>query len=80
MSTTRSSQPTPIPFTRTPAPTFAEVELLTVAEAAACLGCGTSTLYRMLLAGTIPHVRIGRTGKRISKQALRRYIAEQEGQ
>jgi hypothetical protein len=34
----------------------------------------------MLQAGTIPHVRIGRTGKRISKQALRRYIAEQEGQ
>lgn len=43
---------------------------LTVTEAAAVLGIGRSTAYRMALAGDLPTVRLGRRSWRVSAPAL----------
>lgn len=50
--------------------------LLRVPEAARMLEIGASTLYQMVLAGEIPHVRFGRA-VRIPRAALERWLEEQ---
>jgi excisionase family DNA binding protein len=53
-------------------------KVFTVAEVADQLGCGDSTVYRMIDAGTLRAIRIGsgtkRPGLRITEDALRAYL------
>lgn len=51
------------------------MNLLTVKEAAAFLKLSPDTIYRATKAGTLPHVRIGRS-IRLSKEALENYISD----
>jgi excisionase family DNA binding protein len=48
--------------------------LLTVKEAAAFLKLSPDTIYRATKAGTLPHVRIGRS-IRLSREALEEYLS-----
>ena len=48
--------------------------LLTVKEAAAFLRLTPTTIYRATRAGTLPHVRIGRS-IRFSQEALENYLS-----
>lgn len=48
--------------------------LLTVKEAAAFLKLSPETIYRATKAGTLPHVRIGRS-IRLSKEALEHFVS-----
>lgn len=49
------------------------MNLLTVKEAAAFLKLSPDTIYRATKAGTLPHVRIGRS-IRLSKEALEEFL------
>ena len=49
--------------------------LLKPTEAAALLGIGRSKMYALISEGEIDAVRIGRRGTRITRRALRGYIA-----
>lgn len=49
------------------------MNLLTVKEAAAFLRLSPDTIYRATKAGTLPHVRIGRS-IRLSKEALEEFL------
>jgi excisionase family DNA binding protein len=57
--------------------TTSERLLLRPAEAAEVLGIGRATLYALVLDGSIPSVRIGRS-RRISVEALRRWVEARE--
>lgn len=54
-----------------------EVLLLTVRDAAKCLGVSRATTYLLIKRNIIPTIRIGRA-VRISSQALRQLVAELE--
>lgn len=54
-----------------------ERRLLTVREAALRLGVSRATIYRLLGAGALPSLTIGRA-RRISAQALSTFITHQE--
>ena len=47
--------------------------LLTVSEAASCLGIGRSTLYELVASGEIESVTIGRS-RRVPAEALGAYV------
>lgn len=53
------------------------MNLLTVKEAAAFLKLSPDTIYRATKAGTLPHVRIGRS-IRLSKKALEEFLEHPE--
>jgi excisionase family DNA binding protein len=50
--------------------------LLTPKEAAGALNINRSTLYQLIMRGTIPSILVGRA-RRIPVQALEQWIAEQ---
>jgi excisionase family DNA binding protein len=60
-------------------PLVSGTELLTVAEVSAILRVSKMTIYRMVHAGTIPHVRVGRSF-RIPADALRAILNERASQ
>jgi excisionase family DNA binding protein len=47
---------------------------LTVAQVAAELQVHVSIVYRMIAAGDLPYIPVGKTGKRVSAKALDEYI------
>lgn len=49
--------------------------VLTIEEAAECLGIGRTLMYALVTAGEVESVRIGRL-RRIPTDALDRYVAE----
>lgn len=51
--------------------------LYRIPEAAAALGLSKSFVYQLVLAGELPHVRIGRS-VRIPRTALEEWIARQQ--
>ena len=53
------------------------MDLLTVKEAAAFLKLSPDTIYRATKAGTLPHVRIGRS-IRLSREALEEVLKNPE--
>lgn len=53
------------------------MDLLTVKEAAAFLKLSPDTIYRATKAGTLPHVRIGRS-IRLSREALEDFLKNPE--
>ena len=55
------------------------MDLLTVKEAAAFLKLSPDTIYRATKAGTLPHVRIGRS-IRLSREALEDVLKNPESQ
>ena len=48
--------------------------LLTVEEAADCLGIGRTSMFDLIMSGTVPSVRIGKL-RRVRPQELERYVA-----
>ncbi|TAK32604.1 MAG: DNA-binding protein [Myxococcaceae bacterium] len=64
--------PTPAPRVELVEPT--EFDLVTYPEAADLLGVQVSTLYSLVHAKRVPHVRIGPRFVRFSRQALRAWI------
>lgn len=53
--------------------------LLHADEAAALLGLGRSTVYRLLQSGELPSIRVGRA-VRVPRASLARWIAAQTGE
>ena len=54
---------------------LAEVKLLTVAEVAAVMRVSKMTVYRLVHAGDLPAVRVGRS-YRVSEQAVHDYLRD----
>ena len=54
-------------------PTFADDRLLTVSEVAAAMRVSTMTVYRLIKAGDLGAIRIGR-GYRIPQREVERYL------
>ncbi len=54
---------------------LAEVKFLTVAEVAATMRVSKMTVYRLVHAGTLPAVRVGRSF-RVPEQAVHQYLRE----
>jgi len=48
--------------------------LLTVEEAADCLGIGRTSMFDLIMSGVVPSVRIGKL-RRVRPQELERYVA-----
>jgi excisionase family DNA binding protein len=51
-----------------------ELQLLTVAEAAALLHCHWSTIYRMMQSGEMTHIKFGRS-RRLRRSDLETFIS-----
>ena len=58
-----------------PEPARAEVRFLTVAEVAAIMRVSKMTVYRMVHAGEMPAVRVGRSF-RVPEQAVHDYLRD----
>lgn len=54
---------------------FAEVQFLTVAEVASVMRVSKMTVYRLVHAGTLPAVRVGRSF-RVPEQAVHDYLEQ----
>jgi excisionase family DNA binding protein len=54
---------------------FAEVKFLTVAEVASVMRVSKMTVYRLVHAGTLPAVRVGRSF-RVPEQAVHDYLEQ----
>lgn len=54
---------------------LSEVKLLTVAEVAAAMRVSKMTVYRLVHAGDLPAVRVGRS-YRVSEQAVHDYLRD----
>jgi excisionase family DNA binding protein len=61
------------PGVRPADPALAEVKFLTVAEVAAVMRVSKMTVYRMVHAGELPAVRVGRSF-RVPEQAVHDYL------
>jgi excisionase family DNA binding protein len=66
-------EPTEQPTVRPVDPALAEVKFLTVAEVAALMRVSKMTVYRMVHAGELPAVRVGRSF-RVPEKAVHDYL------
>ncbi|MGI8762211.1 MAG: helix-turn-helix domain-containing protein [Jatrophihabitantaceae bacterium] len=75
MSTSKrgSSERTAAPGVRPADPAFAEVKFLTVAEVAGVMRVSKMTVYRMVHAGELPAMRVGRSF-RVPEKAVHDYL------
>ena len=60
---------------RAAGPALGEVRFLTVAEVAAIMRVSKMTVYRLVHAGTLPAVRVGRSF-RVPEQAVHDYLRQ----
>jgi excisionase family DNA binding protein len=69
----RTNDDQPEPRVRAVEPTLAEVKFLTVAEVASVMRVSKMTVYRMVHAGELPAVRVGRSF-RVPEKAVHDYL------
>ena len=73
MPATRGGDESKEPAVRPVDPALAEVKFLTVAEVAAVMRVSKMTVYRMVHAGELPAVRVGRSF-RVPEKAVHDYL------